>query len=64
MIKFNGFVAKEVYLGPKKERSIRKYGKSPKEVSFFERNTGHPGFGRKKLLAPPKKCPKNAYANS
>ena len=27
-----------------KERSIRKYGKSPKEVSFFERSiTGHPG---------------------
>ena len=43
-IKFNGFVAKEVYLSPKKERSIRKYGKSPKEVSFFERSsTGHPG---------------------
>ena len=31
-------------LRPKKERSIRKYGKSPKEVSFFERSsTGHPG---------------------
>ena len=45
MIKFNGFVAKEVYLGPKKERSIRKYGKSPKEVSFFERSsTGHPAI--------------------
>ena len=27
------------------ERSIRKYGKSPKEVSFFERSiTGHPAF--------------------
>ena len=33
----------EVYLSPKKERSIRKYGKSPNEVSFFERSiTGHP----------------------
>ena len=30
-------------LSPKKERSIRKYGKSPNEVSFFERSiTGHP----------------------
>ena len=30
-------------LRPKKERSISKYGKSPKEVSFFERSiTGHP----------------------
>ena len=36
---------KEVYLSPKKERSSRKYGKSPKEVSFFERSiTGHPEF--------------------
>ena len=32
-------------LSPKKERSIRKYGKSPNEVSFFERSiTGHPGL--------------------
>ena len=35
-------------LRPKKERSIRKYGKSPNEVSFFERNiTGHPAFSAK-----------------
>ena len=31
-------------LWPKKESSIRKYGKSPKEVSFSERSiAGHPG---------------------
>ena len=34
-------------LSPKKERSIRKYGKSPNEVSFFERSiTGHPDILR------------------
>ena len=32
-------------LSPKKERSIRKYGKSPNEVSFFKRSiTGHPAL--------------------
>ena len=34
MIKFHGFVAKEVYLSPKKERSIRKYGKYGKYEGF------------------------------
>ena len=38
-------------LSPKKERSIRKYGKSPNEVSFFERSiTGHPGINIKIIV--------------
>ena len=34
-----------------KERSIRKYGKSPNEVSFFERSiTGHPDIGHLRVI--------------
>ena len=39
-------------LSPKKERSIRKYGKSPNEVSFFERSsTGHPALNQSKQIS-------------
>ena len=46
MIKFHNLVAKEIFttnLRPKKKYQEWKYGKSPKEVFFFERSiAGHP----------------------